>query len=329
MKCMGRLRQHDRHLPPRMRLRGRSYYHVHYLNGQQKWFRLSADYGEALRLYYQREGVQPSGSTVGDALTRYEIEILPTKAEATQREYARYIKRLREVFGDSRLIGGVRRSDVAQYLDRRSAKIEGNREIACLSSVYRSAITWGWCDENPCAGAPRNSEKTKPKRAPTDQELSAIQLAASKQMQCMIELVLIIGLRKTDLLKIRLSDLTDKGLRVKVQKTGVEVLFTWTDALRDVVERAKKLRRRVGSLYLFATREDGQQYTTSGFDSNWQRLLKKAKVKITFHSLRRWAITQAKRTGGMDYAQTIGAHKSRQATEKYISEPEIVVRPLR
>jgi len=89
------------------------------------------------------------------------------------------------------------------------------------------------------------------------------------------------------------------------------------------------LRRRVGSLYLFANRR-GQQYTTSGFDSIWKSLLRRAGVTgLTFHDLRRWAINEAQRKGGLDYVQAIGAHKSRQATEGYLVPGEIVVRPLR
>jgi len=95
------------------------------------------------------------------------------------------------------------------------------------------------------------------------------------------------------------------------------------------VDRARRLRRRVGSLYLFANRR-GQQYTTSGFDSIWKSLLRRAGVTgLTFHDLRRWAINEAQRKGGLDYVQAIGAHKSRQATEGYLVPGEIVVRPLR
>ena len=97
---------------------------------------------------------------------------------------------------------------------------------------------------------------------------------------------------------IRLTDLTALGLRVEVQKTGAIVTFEWTDELRETVDRARRLRRRVGSLYLFANRR-GQQYTTSGFDSIWKSLLRRAGVTgLTFHDLRRWAINEAQRKGG-------------------------------
>lgn len=324
---MGRQKLHNRHLPPRMLFHHGAYWHTVRLDGRPRWVRLSADYAEALNLYYQREGRTLAGSTVNDALSRYDREVLPGKAPKTQDGYRSYIRRLREIFGDCQL-ASVRRSDIAQYIDRRSAKVVANREISCLSSVFQSAIRWGWCEENPCRGAPRNPER-KRHRLPTDAELAAIRVAASEQLRCMVDLVLLIGLRKGDLLKVRLADFTPEGLRVEVSKTGAVAIFQWTEALRELIERARGLRRRVGSLYLFASRT-GQRYAISGFDSMWRRTVKRAAVKgLIFHDLRRWAINQARRQGGLDYAQAIGVHQSRQTTEGYLVPGEVVVRPLK
>lgn len=325
---MGRSKIHNKHLPPRMLFRHGAYWHIVRLDGRQQWLRLSADFAQAINRYYQREQRTLAGSTVNDALSRFDREVLPNKAPKTQHDYRRYIPRLREVFGDCRLIGGVQTSDVAVYLDRRSAKIEGNREIACLSSMFRAAIRWGWCNENPCKGAPRNPEGRR-YRLPSEAETAAIRMAASDQVRCMVDVVLLTALRKGDLLKIRLADLTPRGLRVDVQKTGAVAIFEWSEALREVIDRARGLRRRVGTLFLFATR-DGQRYSISGFDSIWKRTLKRAGVEdLTFHDFRRWAITEAERQSGLDYAQALGAHRSRQATERYVVKREIVVRPLR
>lgn len=324
---MGRQKLHNRHLPPRMLFHHGAYWHTVRVDGHLQWTRLSADFAEAINLYYRREQRTLAGSTVNDALSRYDREVLPGKAPKTQEAYRRYIARLRGIFGDCQL-ASVRRSDVAQYVDRRSAKVGANREISCLSSVFQSAIRWGWCEENPCHGAPRNPEHRR-LRLPTDAELAAIRVAANEQLRCMVDLVLLIGLRKGDLLKVRLADLTPEGLRVEVSKTGAVAVFQWTEALREVIERARGLRRRVGSLYLFASRT-GQRYAISGFDSIWRRTVKRAAVKgLTFHDLRRWAINQARRQGGLDYAQAIGVHQSRQTTEGYLVPGEVVVRPLK
>ncbi|CAN5818326.1 hypothetical protein BH20PSE1_BH20PSE1_01610 [soil metagenome] len=324
---VGRQKKHNTHLPPRMLFKHGAYWHTVREDGRQCWTRLSANFTESIRLYYQREVRTLTGTTVHDAIARYEREVLPGKAAKTQRDYRAYLGRLRPIFGDSQL-ASVRRSDIAQYLDRRSARIAANREVACLSSVFRNAIRWGWCDDNPCLGAPRNPEHRRT-RLPSDAELAAIRVAAREQMRSMVDLELLTGLRKGDLLKIRLSDITDRGLRVEVHKTGAVVIFEWSVELRTVIDAARRLRRRVGSMYLYANLK-GRRYTDSGWDSLWKRTLVRAGITgLTFHDLRRWVITEAKRQGGLDYAQAVGAHRSRQATERYVIESEAVVRPLR
>ena len=100
--------------------------------------------------------------------------------------------------------------------------------------MFRATIRWGWCNENPCKGAPRNPEGRR-YRLPSEAELAAIHMAASDQLCCMVNLVLLTGLRKGDLLKIRLPDLMPRGLRVEVQKTGAVAIFEWSEALREVM----------------------------------------------------------------------------------------------
>jgi len=54
----------------------------------------------------------------------------------------------------------------------------------------------------------------------------------------------------------------------------------WTPETRQIVQTLLNLKRPIASMFLFATR-DGQPYikpdgTTSGFDSIWQRYMRKA-----------------------------------------------------
>ena len=101
--AMGRRKLRNKHLPPRMVWRHGAYYHTPRIDGRQHMVRLSADFTEAINLYYQREQRTLAGSTVHDALSRYDREVLPGKAAKTQKDYRRYIGRLRKVFGDCHL----------------------------------------------------------------------------------------------------------------------------------------------------------------------------------------------------------------------------------
>ena len=92
--------------------------------------------------------------------------------------------------------------------------------------------------------------------------------------------------------------------------------------LQTLLSRIRRLRRRVGTLSLFATRH-GQPYTDSGFDSIWRRLVKRSGVKdVHFHDIRAKSITDAKRLGGLDYAQALAGHESRDTTEGYVKSKE-------
>ncbi len=78
-------------------------------------------------------------------------------------------------------------------------------------------------------------------------------LAAPPRIAAMVELVLVTTLRKTDVLKIKLEDLHEEGLYIKVSKSGRERTYQWSPGLREAIKKAKALPRRAGAVYLFTT----------------------------------------------------------------------------
>lgn len=322
--AMGRRRTKNLKLPPRMQKKGNVFYYTPYVLGKLKWIRLADNYPEAISAWAKHEGTATTGTTVGHALDRVLIEVIPTKAPATQREYVRYAAALRPIFADTALCD-VRPTHIAQYLDMSSAKIQANREMALLSTVFRFAMRWGWCDSNPCIGVRRNKEVPRD-RYIEDYELAVLRGLASDSMRAMIDLVYLTGMRKSDMLKLRLSDLREDGIHVEQGKTGKRQIFEWTDALREIVDRARGLRRRVGSLYLFAGR-NGQPYTTSGFDSIWQRIRNKSGLEnLTFHDVR--GKTGSDSDSDAAAAKLLG-HADPRTTRKTYRRRGEKVRPLR
>lgn len=320
---MGRRKTVNPGLPPRLFVRKGLYYYVQ----GNKWLPLGKSFAGAIKAWEALEGRKLEGFIVGQAIDRYLLEILPTKADATQREYKRYSKAIRAVFGDQPF-DDVRQRDIAQYLDRRTSKYEANREVAFLSSVFSSAQRWGWCDVNPCYGVRRNTEKKRTRHL-ADAEIAKVRAAASPQVQCIIDMVLMTALRKGDVLQLRLVDYTEQGLKAVIHKTGHVLVFERTEALEALWLRCRQLRRRVGSFYLFANRK-GQPYTTSGFDCIWQRTVKRAKVTdFRFHDLRARALTTAEKRFGIEFARTLAAHMNVTTTERYVRDRQlVVVRPL-
>lgn len=120
------------------------------------------------------------------------------------------------------------------------------------------------------------------------------------------------------------------GLYVKQDKTGKYQAFELEPDLLALLARIRNLRRRVGSLSLFCTRT-GQPYKITGFDSIWQRIVKRSGVEdVHFQDIRAKALTDTKRERGLDDAQALAGHASRNTTEGYVKARDVErVRPLR
>ncbi len=315
-----------------MRLSHGVYYHVAYKDTEtgrkQVWLRLSRDYSKALSRWAVIEGdCHSQGTTVSKGIDRYLIEVLPKHAKTTRREYIRHANQVRPVFGCMEL-SDVTGQHIAQYRDNRSKPISANRELAFLSTVFSKCLDWGWLQSNPCHGIRRNKESKREKYV-LDSEIEKIREVASPQVQYIIDLALITALRKKDILSIKLSDFNNGLLTVTTSKTGKVQVFEMSPALTECYEKTRKLRRRVGSVYLFCNRS-GQSYVTekdtcSGFDSIWQRLKKKTGVDFTFHDLRGKTLTDARNKHGRDYAQDLAGHESGETTERYIKRKNTIV----
>jgi integrase len=140
----------------------------------------------------------------------------------------------------------------------------------------------------------------------TDAEYDAVYKLASERMRIAMDLALLTGQRRGDLLTLTRAKLTDEGIVFNQSKTGAGVLVEWTDELRKITDRAKALKPQVPGEYLLRKRS-GRPYTAWGFSAIWQRLMDKATAsgkngeapvlaeRFTFHDLR--ASARATRTG--------------------------------
>lgn len=324
---MGRRRQTGLHLPPHLHKKGRVYYYVTAQGGKRTWIRLSDRYAEALAQWAKLEGRDYAGVKVADGIDRYLLECLGGLAEVTQAEYRRMGVLLRAVFGHMRFVE-VEPHHIAAYLDTKQARVSANREITLLQTVFAYAMRWGWCTQNPCRGVRRHTEKRR-ERYITDAEFMTIKAAADEQWRCILDLAYLTAMRRGDILNLRLSDITDQALVIRQGKTGARQAFELTAALQSVLIRSRRLRRRVGSLWLFCAR-DGQPYSVSGWNSAWRRLVARTGLEdLHFHDIRAKALTDANREAGRDYAQALAGHASGEMTEAYVRARDTqTVRPL-
>lgn len=268
---MGRRRKHRKDLPQRVYFNHGTYFFV---DRKGKWNNLGRNYTKAMTLYAEKNGSPVSGDTMDAVIDRYLKEVSPKKSARTYQNHLQESKRLRAVFGKTNP-EHITPQDIYKYMDAREAPIAANREVSLLSGVFKSAIRWGYISDNPCRLVSRNTERPR-EREVLAHEFKAVWCIAPEVIQCSMDIVELIGLRLTDLLRLNDREhVTSEGVYIKTGKTGKKMLYKWTLELKELHERCKRLRGNVVSMYWICNRE-GQPYTVSGFESIWQRVMNKA-----------------------------------------------------
>lgn len=234
-------------------------------------------------------------------------------------------------------IESVKPKHVYQYRDLRGhqGKSAANRDIEVLSHAFTKAIEWGLCEDHPVKGKVRKFSTPPRKRYIEDWEIKEALTVASPFLVAYIRMKLLTGLRRGDLLAIKLSDLHENGIHVTPRKTanstGKRIIISWSDELRSAVDDVRKLQKKVFSIWLFHTRQ-GQPYINeggyaAGFSSIWQRfmgrVLTKTKVteRFTEHDLRAKVASDT----DSEHARRLLGHATSEITEKvYRRRPEVI-----
>jgi integrase len=287
---VGQKRKRDKHLPRRVTFEHGAYY---FRLPNHRRVRLGKTFAESMAAWAAMVEPEPGSiRSMSELFGRYQLEVLPRKAQKTQRNQTYMFPILNAVFGKV-APSAIKPRHIYDYLSRRgrTALTSANKEVSLLSHCLTKAVQWGVIDENPCRHVRRDEYRPKPRdRYVSDQELDAVRALASERVQIAIDVALLTGLRRGDILALTLDSVTDDGVFVQTSKTGKALLIEWTDQLRAVIRRAKSLEPRVRRP-LLCTRA-GKPYSGDGFSAMWQRTIKKALEKgvinqrFTFHDIR-------------------------------------------
>lgn len=274
---MGRKRRRNKHLPRRMYLRAGGYYLVDHAG---HWHNLGRDYTRALAAYGQLTETTGAVSTMADVIERYVREISPTLSADSYRSDKTAAKFLLAYFGRMHP-RDVTAQTIYGYLDERSkvARVRPNRELSLLSMCCQRAIRWGVLTENPCRDVERLPEPPRT-RDLTPAELDAFIVFCAEHggyngpllaHYCVLKFLT--GLRRRDILGMRIDQLKDDGIHVTPSKTkkttGQRLIFAWTPALRSTVDTLRSMGR-IGSLYVVHDRR-GHQVNVHTFRTAWDR----------------------------------------------------------
>lgn len=307
---MGRPRKHRKDLPERVYYNHGAYY---YVDNNNKWHNLGRDYPQAMMAWAKLIEVPEIVMTVGQLIDRYLLEVVPKKAERTQKDNRNEVGWLRPYFGGM-LLCDVEPHHVASYRDHRTAKVRANRELALLSHMFNCACEWGLMKTNPCTHVRKNKEKPRD-RYVEDEELEAFKVLCPGWLQIYIDIKNLIGLRQQDMLDLKFEDFTADGVKAFIKKVGRKISIETTDELIKLVGLLPKT-----SAYLFPTRT-GTRMSDEGFQSTWGRRMDKfvrgGGVRFTEHDIRGKVATDI---DDPLKAMKLLAHASMKTTEGYIKQ---------
>lgn len=326
---MGRPRKRNKHLPNRVYLISGTYWFVDHMG---KWHKLGREYAKMLRGL--ADFMEPENlDTLGLVFDRYLLEIIPGKADRTQKDQTREMKILRATFGGMRP-QDLRTADCAKFYQRQKqlvGLVQANRRLALLSHVCSTAILWLAMDHNPCKEI-RREHPQKRSRYVEDTEFWAVHKHASSTVQVAMELALQTGLRPTDVLALTRSNITDEGLLVEPRKTkrttGVKLLIEWTPSLRETIEKAKQLKPHVRK-HLVCNRR-GKPYTYDGFSTLWDRAVRRALEKGDLKERYRFRDLRAKSASDdeLEAARERLGHSDSRLTVAFYRRKPARVKPL-
>jgi integrase len=249
--------------------------------------------------------------------------------ERTQADYEDYSVPLLDVFGDVHA-AAITAPDVARYLrvERGEAPVRANREVALLGNLIALAIERGEATANPCRGGqvPRNKERPRTV-APQASDISALVAYAATRGEVRItakgkiidttkqwrivtmaaEFAALVGSRQMEFLQLHWPMFGTEEVRLRrgKQRKGVEKVerIAPSPALLDLRGRLQEVAKDGKAGAVFPNRQ-GNPYTSSGFASQWQKLIVEAIAKgviarrFTFHDLRAYYTTEHKEQKG-------------------------------
>ncbi|WXL27720.1 tyrosine-type recombinase/integrase [Ectopseudomonas mendocina] len=317
----------------RERKRGNTTYYFYDLGGRpRKEKPLGTDYGLAIMEYAKLERDRASADKVREVLTfkyvadQYFLEVVPTKAPATQTKNRQELNRLLEFFNAPPApLEAIEPQHVKQYLRYRgkTAPVRANREKALLSAIWNYAREVGYTSlANPCAGVKGHKETGRDVYI-EDALYDAVYEHADEGLRDAMDLAYLTGQRPSDTLRMDERHIKEDSLEVAQSKTKAKRRISIVGELAELICRIKtrKASSKVYSTRLIVT-EGGVPMTQSMLRTRFDKARKLAgipKAEFQFRDLRAKAGTdKADNSGDIMKVRDQLGHTTVAMTEHYI-----------
>lgn len=299
---------------------------------------LGNDYAEALKRYTEHVEHRPRiAGTLMEAMESWEREALPVYENTeTRKSYTRQLGNIKPVFGPATW-DQVGMPELKGYLKKRTAKTQGNRELAVLSIVWNYARGEGltklpW----PAAGMERSKWKNKenPRRFQvTDALFAAVYSQASPTLKSTMDLASATGLRLTDCRTVLMP--TGGTLWVKASKTNKSAEFLLKDS--PILTQLFTERKQITAPHLMLlTTSSGRLISARMLRSWWDEAREKAAKanpeiadQLRAMYLRDMRKRASDLAGSLAEASALLQHSSEAVTAKHYRSKPTKLRPVR
>lgn len=279
---MGRNRKRNKHLPPRVYQRRGKLYYVK--PGTEEWIPLP----DGLKTWAAIVESADATETMSALWAKYQLAELHKKAAKTQKNRHQEWSMLEPVFGAMQP-GDIEPHHAWNYWKKRGEIEQAKKEVRCLSAILTYARQTGVIShENPCFDLKFPDSKPRDHYV-TDEAFSFVRDRAQPMIGYAMDLAYLAGMDEGTIRKLERRNITDEGIEFERGKTGKLQLIEWNDELRAVVKNILRLPPQVRQV-LICNRK-GKPYSANGFQSQWQRLIRKCKKAgfaehFHFHDLR-------------------------------------------
>ena len=190
-----------------------------------------------------------------------------SRAEATQRDYLRYLHIISRAWGPL-LVASCRPMHVIHLRDKWMATpVAANMLLAILRMLIGWGIPREFGESNPCIHVPRLQTNPEGARPWPVWAFKLIDECGREDIQRAVLLARFTGQRQADVLRMSPNDIEDGGINVVQQKTGKELWVPLHPDLRGALEGW------CSSPYV--VNRKGEPYTPERFRSAWADVMKR------------------------------------------------------
>lgn len=255
----------------------------------------------------------------------FESDKFQALAPNTQKDYFKHWKPLEKVFGKVK-VDAVKPEHVREYMDiqGKKSKTQANRQHSLFSAIYSWGFERGKTTVHPCKGVSKFTEGSR-ERYIEDAEYMAVYEVADNLIRAAMEIAYLCAARKSDIIKMTKSQIRKEGIYIKQGKTGKAQIKAWSARLRQAIKTAEHIPTKNASIYVLP-KEDGTAFTTSGFDTRWQKALNAARDKSNL-KLKDFHFHDLKAKGISDYEgdkQKFSGHKTLSQVAIYDRKTQVV-----